>query len=435
MNEQLQDGIRKEYAERFPVKAFIPGQSTVPVSGKVFDAEEMVGMTEAILEGWWTEGHITEEFEKKLAAFVGATFCTTVNSGSSANLAAFTALTSPWLGAKRIRPGDEVITVAASFPTTVNPIVQNGCIPVFVDVELKTMSIDIAQMEQALSPKTRAVMVAHTLGNPFEVKKVQEFCKKNNLWFIEDNCDGLGSEYGGKRTGSFGDISTLSFYPAHHITTGEGGAIFTNNALLNKAIRSVRDWGRDCWCPTGKENTCGIRFDWKLGGLPKGYDHKYMYSHVGYNLKMTDVQAACGVAQLEKLNGFIEKRRSNYTMLRERLLPFGKYFDMVEATEGSNPSWFGLLITLKEDCGFVREDLMQYLNTRKIGTRLLFAGNITKQPYFLHYKIPYRQIGDLRNTDIVMTRTFWIGVYPGLTTPMMDWVVQSFGDYLKALPQ
>lgn len=433
MDAVLKRSIEKEYKRRFPRKKFIPGESVVPAAGKVFNVEEMIGMTEAVLEGWWTEGHITEEFEKKLAEFIGVKFCTTVNSGSSANLAAFTALTSPWLGKKRIKAGDEVITVAAGFPTTVNPIIQNGCIPVFVDIEMKTLSIDISQLEKALSKKTRAVMVAHTLGNPFEVKKIQAFCKKHHLWLIEDNCDGLGSEYDGKRTGSFGDISTLSFYPAHHITTGEGGAVFTDNALLNKAIRSVRDWGRDCWCPTGKENTCGVRFNWKLGELPRGYDHKYIYSHIGYNLKMTDIAAACGLAQLARLDSFITGRRKNYASLRKKLAKFHAFFDIVEATKKSKPSWFGLPLTLKDDCGFQRKDLTQYLDTRKIGTRLLFAGNITKQPYFINYGIPYRKIGSLKNTDKIMNQTFWIGVYPGITEEMIDWIVKSFEDYLNSI--
>lgn len=433
MDAQLKENIRKEYKKRFPQKKFIPGESVVPVSGKVFDAQEMIGMTEAVLEGWWTEGHIAEEFEKKLAEFIGVKFCTTVNSGSSANLTAFTALTSPWLGERRIKAGDEVITVAASFPTTINPIIQNGCIPVFVDIEMKTLSIDTSQLEKALSKKTRAVMVAHTLGNPFEVKKIQAFCKKHHLWFIEDNCDGLGSEYDGQKTGSFGDISTLSFYPAHHITTGEGGAIFTNNALLHKAIRSIRDWGRDCWCPTGKENTCGVRFNWKLGELPKGYDHKYIYSHIGYNLKMTDIQAACGIAQLEKLDSFIRQRRKNYASLRKKLAKFHAYFDIVEATEKSKPSWFGLLLTLKDDCGFRREDFMQYLSNKKIGTRLLFAGNITKQPYFINYQVPYRKIGDLKNTDKVMNQTLWLGVYPGITSEMINYIADQIEEFIKSI--
>jgi len=433
MRKELEDIIRRDYQERFPKKIFIPGESVVPVSGKVFDEQELLRMTEAVLEGWWTEGHMTKEFEDTLAEYVGVKFCTTVNSGSSANLVAFSALTSHLLGEKRIKPGDEVIAVAAGFPTTINPIIQNGCTPVFVDVELDTLSIDVSQLEEARSEKTRAVMIAHTLGNPFNLDVVRSFCDKHSLWFIEDNCDGLGSEYDGKKTGSFGDISTLSFYPAHHITTGEGGAVFTDNALLNKIIRSLRDWGRDCWCPTGKDNTCGIRFGWQLGNLPKGYDHKYTYSHLGYNLKMTEIQAACGLAQLEKLSGFVRKRKDNYAALRKRLTRFEKYFSFVDPIAKADPSWFGFLITLKDDCPFTREDFTQFLNQKKIGTRLLFAGNITRQPYFISYEVKYRQIGNLQNSDKVMTNTFWIGVYPGITEEMIDWVVQSFEDYLGQL--
>lgn len=431
MNKDLKKLIAEDYQRRFPKKEFIPGESAIPVSGKVFDEQEIIHMTEAVLEGWWTEGHITEEFEKKLSEYIGVKFCTTVNSGSSANLVALTALTSHLLGEKRIKPGDEVITVAAGFPTTINPIIQNGCVPVFVDVELDTLSIDVSALEQARSEKTRAVMIAHTLGNPFNIDAVMDFCKKYNLWFIEDNCDGLGSEYNGKRTGSFGHIATVSFYPAHHITTAEGGAVFTDNMLLNKAIRSVRDWGRDCWCPTGKDNTCGARFNWQLGKLPRGYDHKYTYSHIGYNLKMTEIQAACGVAQLEKMPDFIQKRKENYVVLRKRLDKFEKYFAFVDPVEKADPSWFGFLMTLKKDCKFTREDLLKFLIERKIATRLLFAGNITRQPYFIHYDVKYRQIGTLENSDIVMTNTFWIGVYPGITIKMIDWIADSFDEFIK----
>lgn len=433
MRKELEKIIREDYQERFPKKDFTPGESVVPVSGKLFDEQELLLMTEAVLEGWWTEGHMTKEFEDKLAAFIGVKFCTSVNSGSSANLVAFSALTSTLLGEKRIRKGDEVITVAAGFPTTINPIVQNGCIPVFVDVELETLSIDVSQLEAARSEKTRAVMVAHTLGNPFNLKAVKEFCEKYDLWFIEDNCDGLGSEYGGQKTGSFGDISTLSFYPAHHITTAEGGAVFTNSALLNKVIRSFRDWGRDCWCPTGKDNTCGIRFGWQLGNLPKGYDHKYTYSHIGYNLKMTEIQAACGLAQMEKLPDFVEKRKKNYRLLREKLEKFSQYFSFVEATENSDPSWFGFLITLKDEVPFSREEFLQYLNEKRIATRLLFAGNITRQPYFVNYDVPYRKVGELKNSDKVMTDTFWVGCFPGITEVMIDWIAQSFDEYFEKL--
>lgn len=433
MRKDLEEIIRKDYQERFPKKEFVPGESVVPVSGKFFDEQELLRMTEAVLEGWWTEGHMTKEFEEKLAQYLGVKFCTTVNSGSSANLVAFSALTSTLLGKRRIKEGDEVITVAAGFPTTINPIIQNGCVPVFVDVELETLSIDVSQLEAARSEKTRAVMVAHTLGNPFNVEKVAAFCKKHDLWFIEDNCDGLGSEYDGQKTGSFGDISTLSFYPAHHITTAEGGAVFTNSALLNKIIRSFRDWGRDCWCPTGKDNTCGTRFGWQLGALPKGYDHKYTYSHIGYNLKMTEIQAACGLAQLEKLPVFVEKRKENYKLLREKLEKFSQYFSFVEAIEKSDPSWFGFLITVKDGAPFSREDFLQYLNEKKIATRLLFAGNITRQPYFVNYDVSYRKIGELKNSDKVMTDTFWIGTFPGITEGMIEYIEKSFGQYIEKL--
>ncbi|MEK9151263.1 MAG: lipopolysaccharide biosynthesis protein RfbH [Patescibacteria group bacterium] len=433
MRKELEEIIRRDYQERFPKKSFIPGESPVPVSGKIFDEQELLRMTEAVLEGWWTEGHMTKAFEDRLAEYIGVKFCTTVNSGSSANLVAFSALTSTLLGEKRVKKGDEVITVASGFPTTINPIVQNGCIPVFVDVELETLSIDTSQLEAALSEKTRAVMVAHTLGNPFNLGVIKDFCKKHSLWFIEDNCDGLGSEYDGKKTGSFGDISTSSFYPAHHITTGEGGAVFTNNALLNKVIRSFRDWGRDCWCPTGKDNTCGVRFGWQLGNLPKGYDHKYTYSHIGYNLKMTEIQAACGLAQMDKLPHFVEKRKENYLTLRTKLEKFSQYFSFVEATEKSDPSWFGFLITIRDGSPFTREDFSQYLNGRKIATRLLFAGNITRQPYFVNYDVEYRKIGDLKNSDKVMADTFWIGTFPGITEDMIDWIEKSFEDYLGQL--
>jgi CDP-4-dehydro-6-deoxyglucose reductase, E1 len=431
MKKELRKEIIKEYKKNFPVKKFIPSQSPVPVSGKIFDEEEMFLMTEAVLDGWWTEGRFNKEFEEKLAKFIGTKYCLTVNSGSSANLAALTALTSPMLGKKAMKKGDEVITVAAGFPTTVNPIIQAGCVPVFVDIEMKTLSIDASQLGKALSKKTKAIFLAHTLGNPFDIEKVMKFCKDNNLWLIEDNCDALGSEYKNKRTGIFGDISTLSFFPAHHITTGEGGAVLTGNPLLYKIIRSIRDWGRDCQCPTGHDDTCKKRFKQKWEKLPDSYDHKYVYSHLGYNLKMTDIQAACGLAQMKKLEKFIGQRKGNYKILKEKLSRYGEYFDIAEPGAGSDPSWFGLPISLKDNCGFSRENFMKYLNRKKIGTRLLFAGNITKQPYFINNKIKYRQIGTLGNTDKVMKKTFWIGVYPGVTKPMTDWVEKSFNDYLK----
>ena len=431
MDEKLKKSLMETYKNKFKINKFVPGKSTVPVSGKVFDEKEILLMTEAVLDGWWTEGRFNNKFEKRLAKFIGVSYCSTVNSGSSANLAALTSLTSRLLGNKAIKKGDEIITVAAGFPTTVNPIIQIGCVPVFVDIELKTLSIETEQLKKALNKKTKAVMIAHTLGNPFDIEKVVKFCKNNNLWLIEDNCDALGSEYKNKRTGTFGDISTLSFYPAHHITTAEGGAILTNNPVLHKIIRSIRDWGRDCWCPTGHDDTCKKRFKWKWKELPDGYDHKYVYSHVGYNFKMTDIQAACGLAQMDKLEKFIIQRQRNYNILKEKLSKFDNYFYIAEPTKSSKPSWFGLLMTLKDGCGFSRENFMEYLNSKKIGTRLLFAGNITKQPYFVNNKIKFRKVGSLKNTDKVMNDTFWIGVFPGLTKGMIDWIEKSFNDYLK----
>lgn len=430
MNDQLIKAIKKEFQQKFSIKEFIPGESAVPVSGKVFNEREILLMTEAVLDGWWTEGRMTKEFEEKLAKFVGVRYCSAVNSGSSANLIAFMALTSNLLKDKQIKKGDEVITVAAGFPSTVNPIIQAGCVPVFVDIELDTLSIDVKYLKKALGKKTKAIMIAHALGNPFDLNAVQNFCKENNLWLIEDNCDALGSTYKGKMTGSFGDISTVSFYPAHHITTAEGGAVFTNNSLINKAVRSFRDWGRDCWCATGHDNTCGKRFKWALGNLPAGYDHKYIYSHLGYNLKMTEIQAACGLAQLEKIDKFIAARKRNYKIIKEKLQKFNQFFDIVNPTFESDPSWFGLLIILKDSCGFNREDFLQYLNSRKIATRLFFAGNLIKQPYFIDYNIKYRKIGSLRNTDKIMTDAFWIGVYPGITDKMINWIEKSFNDFL-----
>lgn len=429
MNEKLKRVIISEYKTRFPTKKFIPGQSPVPVSGKIFDERELLKMTEAVMDGWWTEGRLNKEFEEKLAKYVGVKFCSSVNSGSSANFLALMALTSHLLGEKRMKPGDEVITVAAGFPTTINPIIQAGCVPVFVDIELKTLSINVAEMKKALSKKTRAVFIAHTLGNPFDIDAVKSFCKENRLWLIEDNCDALGSTYKGKKTGFFGDISTLSFYPAHHITTAEGGAALTSNPVLHKAIRSLRDWGRDCWCPTGHDDTCKRRFDWQLGKLPKGYDHKYIYSHIGYNLKMTEMQSALGLAQLEKIDNFVKKRKENYKNLKRGLEKFKRYFDVVDPSEKSDPSWFGLLITLKKN-KFNREDLLRFLNGKKIGTRLLFAGNVAKQPYFLNYKVKHKIVGSLENTDYIMRNTFWIGVYPGIDRKMIEYIIESFEEFI-----
>jgi len=402
----------------------------VPVSGKVYDEKELQNIVEAALEGWWTEGKWCSIFEEKLKNFLNIDFVLLVNSGSSANFVAIKTLTSIKLGDRRIRPGDEVITVAAGFPTTVNPIIEVGAIPVFVDVELGTYNAIVEQIQEAVSSKTKAIFLAHTLGNPFDVKVIKEICEDHNLWFIEDNCDALGSKYDGKYTGTFGDFATLSFYPAHHITTAEGGAVLTNDPQLYRIARSIRDWGRDCWCPTGKDNTCGRRFSWQLGKLPYGYDHKYIYSEIGYNLKMTDLQAAIGVAQMNKLEYFTKKRKENFKYLYNKMKEFEDYFILPKATKNSDPSWFGFLLTIKDN-KINRTKFMLYLNDNGIGTRLLFGGNLTKQPYFIDYNIKYRQVGDLKNTDIVMNNTFWIGIYPALDKEHLDYVYEVFKKYLK----
>ncbi len=406
---------------------FSPGVSPIPASGKVLSGSDYAMMAEAVLDGWLTTGRFNGLFETELAKFLGVNHAITTNSGSSANLLALSALTSPKLLERQLKPGDEVITVAAGFPTTVNPIIQNNLVPVFVDVEIPTYNIRAEQLVDALSPKTRAIMLAHTLGNPFNLDLVTAFAKTHNLWLIEDCCDALGSEYKGKKVGTFGDIGTLSFYPAHHITMGEGGAVFTNSSELRVLIESYRDWGRDCYCEPGKDNTCGKRFHWKLGGLPAGYDHKYTYSHLGYNLKITDIQAACGLSQLRRVDQFIEKRRRNFAYLSAKLETLTEFVILPEPTDNSNPSWFGFPITLRDSCGTSRRDFLEYLDQNKIGTRLVFAGNITKQPYFKN--IEHRIVGALENTDIVMNQTFWIGVYPGLTTEMLDYVVETMEGY------
>ncbi len=380
---------------------------------------------------WLTSGRYGDEFEKEFSGFLGVKYSSLVNSGSSANLVAVTALTSYKLGEKRLKPGDEVITVAAGFPTTVAPIVQNGLIPVFVDVELETYNIKVDELERALSNKTKAIVIAHTLGNPFNLTKIIEFAKDHNLWVVEDNCDALGSKYSGKYTGTFGHISTYSFYPAHHITMGEGGAVVTNDLKLHNIIRSIRDWGRDCVCPPGKDNFCAKRFTQKHGDLPSGYDHKYVYSHLGYNLKVTDMQAALGVSQLKKLSEFIEKRKENYKKLYIGLKELEKYLILPEATQNSEPSWFGFPITLKESTKYDRNSLIKFLEEGKIGTRLLFAGNILKQPVFIENKISYRVVGKLNNTDFIMNNTFWIGVWPGINKEMIDYIVAQFKEYFS----
>jgi len=402
----------------------------VPVSGKVFDEKEIQNIVEAALDGWWTEGKWCSLFVEKLKSFLGINNILLTNSGSSANLIALTTLTSPKLRSKQIKPGDEIITVASGFPTTVNPIIQIGAVPVFVDVDISTYNANLEQIKKAINSKTKAIILAHTLGNPFEVEDIKKICKDNNLWLIEDNCDALGSKYKGKLTGTFGDLATLSFYPAHHITTAEGGAVLTNNAQLYKIARSFRDWGRDCWCSTGKDNTCGKRFKWQLGKLPYGYDHKYIYSEIGYNLKMTDLQAAIGVAQMDKLNQFIQKRKENFDYLYKKLKLFEDYFILPKATENSEPSWFGFLLSIK-DKRINRTEFLKYLTDKGIRTRLLFGGNLTKQPYFIDYNLKYRQIGNLENTDFVMNNSFWIGVYPGITVEMIDYILEKFDEFFK----
>jgi CDP-6-deoxy-D-xylo-4-hexulose-3-dehydrase len=413
--------------EQYKVKAFVPGETVIPPSGKLLGEEELQNMVAASLDGWLTTGRFNAEFEKKLAAFLGVKYCLSVNSGSSANLVAFSTLTSPKLGDRAIKKGDEVIGVAAGFPTTVNPIIQFGAIPVFVDVDIKTHNVNADLIEAAITPKTKAIMLAHALGNPFNLKKVVELCKKYNLWLVEDTCDALGAEYDGQKCGTFGDIGTLSFYPAHHMTMGEGGAVFMNNPELKVIAESFRDWGRDCYCAPGCDNTCGCRFEQKHGDLPYGYDHKYVYSHSGYNLKITDMQAACGLAQLDKLDFFIQRRRENYTYLRSRLETLSDFLELPEPTPNSNPSWFGFPLTLKAGAGVTRVELTRFLDNNKIGSRLLFAGNLLKQPYFKN--VQYKVVGDLKNTDITMNNTFWIGVQPALTQEHLDFVADKLEEF------
>jgi CDP-6-deoxy-D-xylo-4-hexulose-3-dehydrase len=413
----------------FKEKKFIPGESEVPVSGKVIGATELKNMVEASLDGWLTTGRFNEQFEKKLANFLGVKCLLTVNSGSSANLISFSTLTSPKLKERAIQKGDEVISVAAGFPTTVNPIIQFGAVPVFIDVKIPTYNIDENLVEEAITKKTKAIMLAHTLGNPFNIKKIKEICDKYNLWLIEDSCDALGSKFDNQNVGTFGDLATLSFYPAHHITMGEGGAVFTNSKKLERIAESFRDWGRDCFCEPGKDNTCNKRFGWQLGDLPFGYDHKYTYSHMGYNMKITDMQAACGLAQLDRLSGFIKKRQENFNFLYKNLKDLEEFLILPKAEENSEPSWFGFPLSLKKNIKFSRNELTKYLNGNKIGTRLLFSGNLTKQPYMknLNFKIHK----DLNNTDFIMENTFWIGLYPGLSNEHLLYSALKIKDFFK----
>jgi len=412
-------------------KTFIPGSSLIPVSGRTFDNIDLEMLVASSLDFWLTAGRFNKKFEDILSQFVNVDFTMTVNSGSSANLIAVSSLTSDTLGERALKPGDEIITVAAGFPTTVNPIIQNNLIPVFVDVSIPEYSPNLDDVKKAITDKTKAIMFAHTLGNPFQITEIMEIAKKHDLWVIEDCCDALGSTVNGQHVGTFGDIGTLSFYPAHQITMGEGGAVFTNNPNLKRLMESFRDWGRDCFCQPGKNNTCGKRFEWQLGDLPFGYDHKYTYSNPGYNLKITEMQAAIGVAQLSHLPEFIEKRKKNFRLLREGLEHFENYLFLPVATPDSDPSWFGFPITVKENSSFSKNDLISFLSSKLIDTRTVFAGNITKQPYFKN--VEHRKIGNLSNTDLVMNNSFWIGVYPGITEDMIKYVIQQFTEFFKAI--
>lgn len=428
LREQILALATEYHAEAFPSRPFIPGISTVPVSGKVVGPPELTNLMDAALDLWLTEGRFTDDLEERLATAVGVRHAYLCNSGSSANLLAVSALCSPRLGDRRLRPGDEVVTVAAGFPTTVNPILLNGLVPVFVDVELGTYDARPELLAEAIGPKTRAIVMAHTLGNPFDLDTVTALAQEHNLFVIEDNCDALGARYRGRNTGTFGDLATLSFYPAHQMTTGEGGCVLTDRGTLGKVVESLRDWGRDCWCPPGVENTCGKRFGWQLGDLPAGYDHKYIYSHIGYNLKLTDSQSAVGLAQLDRLPGFVEARRRNWQHLDDRLADLDEHFVRPRATPHSEPSWFGYALTVRPGASFERRDLIQYLDERKIGTRLLFGGNLVRQPAYAD--ATFRIVGDLDTTDVIAERTFWVGVYPGLTEAMLDFIATAIHEFV-----
>ncbi|NNE36911.1 MAG: lipopolysaccharide biosynthesis protein RfbH [Gammaproteobacteria bacterium] len=422
----------EEFAqEEHKATEFIPGQTPVPVSGKVYGKDELRLLVDASLDFWLTTGRFNHEFENKLAAYVGTKHSLTVNSGSSANLLAVSALTSDMLGDRKLQPGDEVITVAAGFPTTVNPILQNGLVPVFLDVDIPTYNVIAADIEAAITERTRAIVLAHSLGNPFNLDAVKKIREKYDLWLIEDCCDALGSQYQGKMVGTFGDIATVSFYPAHHITMGEGGAVLTSGGRLKRVLESLRDWGRDCWCAPGESNTCNKRFDWHLGELPYGYDHKYIYSHLGYNLKITDMQAAIGLAQLKRIDSFHKQRKENFSTLETGLADLQEFLVLPRATEGSEPSWFGFPITIHEDAPFDRNEIVRFLEKNQIATRNLFAGNLVKQPYMLgrNYRVP----AELENTDRIMTSTFWIGVYPGLNDLHMDYIIDCFHSFIGSL--
>ena len=429
LRSQILSLVAEYHQAAFAKRPFVPGESSIPYAGRVFDEREIRNLVDASLDFWLTTGRFAERFEREFAQWMEVRHCLLVNSGSSANLVALAALTSPRLGERRLRPGDEVITVAAGFPTTLNPILQNGLVPVFVDVTLPTYNVDTSQLEAALSPRTRAMIFAHTLGNPFDVSAVASFARKHDLWLVEDCCDAVGSTYFGRKTGTFGDLATVSFYPAHHMTMGEGGAVLTNTPLLHTIAESFRDWGRDCWCEPGCDSTCGKRFGWQLGELPCGYDHKFTYSHIGYNLKLTDMQAAVGVAQLEKLDGFVEARRRNFRALREGLAGLEEFFVLPEATNGAEPSWFGFPIAVRAGAPFTRNQVTRYLEERKIATRLLFGGNLVRQPAYRESQ--YRVAGSLSQTDIVMNQVFWIGVYPGIQGQILDYMLET----MHALPE
>jgi CDP-6-deoxy-D-xylo-4-hexulose-3-dehydrase len=427
---QIMQLVREYYAAAFSRPDFLPGDTSVAYAGRVFDEDELLSLVDAALEFWLTTGRFAEQFEREFADFFGVRHAVLVNSGSSANLLALSCLTSPQLE-RRLRPGDEVITVAAGFPTTVNPIVQNGLVPVFLDVTIPTYNVDVTQLEDGYSERTRAVLLAHTLGNPFDLDAVTSFVRRHELWLIEDCCDAVGAVYHGQKVGTFGDLATVSFYPAHHITMGEGGCVLTNEPQLRTLVESFRDWGRDCWCEPGKEDTCGRRFDWQLGDLPPGYDHKYIYSHIGYNLKATDMQAAVGVAQLRKLPAFVEARRRNFRVLFDGLKDLEEFFVLPEATAGSKPSWFGFPLAVRPEAPFARSAVVRYLEAHKIATRLLFGGNLTRQPAYR--QVPYRVVGTLTNSDFVMSHVFWIGVYPGLSPEMLEYVIEVFHQIPAAL--
>jgi CDP-6-deoxy-D-xylo-4-hexulose-3-dehydrase len=433
-NNLNDEGLKKLLVEKFTKninKAIIPGESYIPVSGKVIDEEDVLWGIESMMDAWLTAGRFSVQLERELARYFGSRFSFLVNSGSSANLLAFYALTSPKLLDRAIKPGDEIITVAAGFPTTINPMIQFGCIPVFLDVDIPSYNIKVGDIEQAISPKTKAIMLAHALGNPFNLSVVMAIAKKYNLWIVEDDCDSLGATYEGKKTGTFGDLATLSFYPAHHITMGEGGAVLVNNASLKKITESFRDWGRDCWCPPGKDNTCGERYCQKLGDLPNGYDHKYTYSHIGFNLKVTDMQAAVGLSQLTKADYFVARRKENHAILTEMFKEFEEHFILPVATENSEPSWFGFMLTVREGSPIDRNKFVEYLEQNKIGTRLFFGGNLLKQPAY--YNLNYRKIDDLKNTDLLMNNSFWLGVWPGLNQVHYNYIANTVRKYISSL--